>query len=107
MLQIDHLTTADSKVSLDDVSFIFEAGKIYTILGRTVAGKTGLLRALMGLNALIDVNITLDEENITKRPIKDRNMSLVSQQFINYPHLSVLDNVAFPLRRQGKQKAQA
>ena len=34
-------------------------------------------------------------------------MSLVYQQFINYPHLSVLDNVAFPLRRQGKRKAEA
>ena len=52
MLQIDHLTTADAKVSLDDVSFFFEVGKIYTILGRTGAGKTELLRALMGLNPL-------------------------------------------------------
>ena len=40
MLQIDHLTTAAAKVTLDDVSFLFEAGKIYTILGRTGAGKT-------------------------------------------------------------------
>lgn len=61
----------------------------------------------MGLNPLINGDIKLDKENITKRPIRDRNMSLVYQQFINYPHLSVLDNVAFPLRRQGKKKAQA
>ena len=107
MLQIDHLTTADAKVTLDDVSFVFEAGKIYTILGRTGAGKTELLRALMGLNPLTVGTVKLDEEDITERPIRARNMSLVYQQFINYPHLSVLDNVAFPLRRQGKDKAEA
>ena len=102
MLQIDHLTTADAKVTLDDVSFVFEAGKIYTILGRTGAGKTELLRALMGLNPLTVGTVKLDEEDITERPIRARNMSLVYQQFINYPHLSVLDNVAFPLRRQNQ-----
>ena len=107
MLQIDHLTTAKAKVCLDNVSFLFEAGNIYTILGRTGAGKTELLRALMGLNPLTNGDIKLDNENITKRPIRDRDMSLVYQQFINYPHLSVLDNVAFPLRRQGKKKAEA
>jgi glycerol transport system ATP-binding protein len=107
MLQINQLTTADPKVSLDDVSFLFEAGKIYTILGRTGAGKTELLRALMGLNPLSDGDIQLDGIDISKRPIRDRNMSLVYQQFINYPHLSVLDNVAFPLRRQGKKKLEA
>ncbi len=94
-------------MSLDDVSFLFEAGKIYTILGRTGAGKTELLRALMGLNPLSDGDIQLDGIDISKRPIRDRNMSLVYQQFINYPHLSVLDNVAFPLRRQGKKKLEA
>ncbi|MFT6015706.1 MAG: glycerol transport system ATP-binding protein [Candidatus Azotimanducaceae bacterium] len=107
MLQIDHLTTVDLKVSLDNISFLFEAGNIYTILGRTGAGKTELLRALMGLNPLVDGDIKLDGKSLAKRPIRDRDMSLVYQQFINYPHLSVLDNVAFPLRRQGKKKAEA
>ncbi len=107
MLQIDHLTTKDPKVSLNDISFLFEAGNIYTILGLTGAGKTELLRALMGLNPLTEGDIQLDGNSIVKRPIRDRNMSLVYQQFINYPHLSVLDNVAFPLRRQGKSKAEA
>jgi glycerol transport system ATP-binding protein len=107
MLQINQLTTVDPKVSLNDVSFLFEAGKIYTILGRTGAGKTELLRALMGLNPLAAGDIHLDGTDISERPIRARNMSLVYQQFINYPHLSVLDNVAFPLRRQGKKKPEA
>jgi len=107
MFQVEQLTTSDPKVSLQDVSFGCEAGNIYTILGSTGAGKTELLRALMGLNPLVDGDIQLDGKSLTARPVKDRSMSLVYQQFINYPHLSVLDNVAFPLRRQGKNKAEA
>jgi len=57
MLQVDQLTTADPKVSLQDISFQFDAGNIYTILGRTGAGKTELLRALMGLNPLVEGDI--------------------------------------------------
>jgi glycerol transport system ATP-binding protein len=106
MLQLDHITTNDPKVSLDDVSFHFEAGNIYTILGLTGAGKTELLRALMGLNSLTGGDIQLDGNSVVKKPIRDRNMSLVYQQFINYPHLSVLDNVAFPLRRQVKSRGE-
>jgi len=69
MLQINQLTTVDPKVSLNDVSFLFEAGKIYTILGRTGAGKTELLRALMGLNPLAAGDIHLDGTDISERPI--------------------------------------
>ena len=107
MLQVDQLTTSDSKVSLQNISFRFDAGNIYTILGRTGAGKTEFLRALMGLNPLVAGDIQLDGKSLAKCPVKDRSMSLVYQQFINYPHLSVLDNVVFPLRRQGKKKAEA
>ena len=77
MLQVDQLTTADPKVSLQDISFQFDAGNIYTILGRTGAGKTELLRALMGLNPLVEGDIQLDGQSIAKRPVKDRSMSLV------------------------------
>lgn len=89
---------------MTDVSYEFEAGKFYCILGRTGAGKTEILRTLMGLEELTAGRIMLDGDNMSKRPIWDRNMALVYQQFINYPHLSVLDNVAFPLRRQKMAK---
>jgi len=107
MLSLKNLSAAIPTVPLHNVSFHFEAGLIYTILGRTGAGKTELLRALIGLLDLSEGEITLDGKQIGNLPIRERQMALVYQQFINYPHLSVLDNVAFPLRRQGLKKAEA
>lgn len=100
MLTLNNVAVAHSKSPLIDISHKFEAGKIYTILGRTGAGKTELLRVLMGLEKLSSGQILLDGESLASRPIWARDMALVYQQFINYPHLSVLENVAFPLRRQ-------
>ncbi|MDP2737790.1 MAG: ABC transporter ATP-binding protein [Pseudorhodobacter sp.] len=100
MLTLEHISVGGPKSPLIDISYNFEAGKFYTILGRTGAGKSELLRALMGLEELSGGQILLDGESLAARPIWDRNMALVYQQFINYPHLSVLENVAFPLRRR-------
>ena len=99
--------TVDGEVHLADISFTFEAGRFYTILGRTGAGKTSLMRALMGLMPLDRGQVLLDGTDITAVPVWERMMAMVYQQFINYPHLNVLDNVAFPLRRQGVGKAEA
>ncbi|KID12331.1 hypothetical protein P279_29000, partial [Rhodobacteraceae bacterium PD-2] len=85
----------------------FDAGRIYTILGRTGAGKTELLRTLIGLDAVASGTIRLDGTDLSRVAIRNRQMAMVYQQFINYPHLSVLDNVAFPLRRQGLGRSQA
>ena len=99
--------TEDGEVHLADINFTFEAGKFYTILGRTGAGKTSLMRALMGLLPLDRGQVLLDGQDITAHPVWERKMAMVYQQFINYPHLNVLDNVAFPLRRQGVRKSEA
>ncbi len=108
MLEMRNVNRAvDGEVHLDGIDFTFEAGKFYTILGRTGAGKTSLMRALMGLMPLDGGQVLLDGTDITAVPVWERKMAMVYQQFINYPHLDVLDNVAFPLRRQGVGKAEA
>ncbi len=107
MLSVKNISAADATVPLHNVSYEFGAGLIYTILGRTGAGKTELLRALIGLLELGEGEISLDGQSLGNRPIRERQMALVYQQFINYPHLNVLDNVAFPLRRQGLAKKEA
>lgn len=101
MLTLKNLSTADRKRPLRNLSAELESGKIYTILGRTGAGKTELLRTVMGLDDISEGHLELDGQNLAKRPVRKRQMSMVYQQFINYPHLTVLKNVAFPLRRQG------
>ncbi|MBL1240395.1 MAG: ABC transporter ATP-binding protein [OCS116 cluster bacterium] len=107
MLSLKNISIEHPKTPLFNISYNFEAGKFYCILGRTGAGKTEILRALMGLEQLSNGEITLDDENISNRVIWKRNMALVYQQFINYPHLNVLDNVIFPLLRQKIKKSVA
>jgi glycerol transport system ATP-binding protein len=86
---------------LDHVTLEFEPGRLTTVLGRTLAGKTTLLRSIAGLQEPNGGSITLDGAPFSTLPAWERDVALVYQQFINYPHLSVFDNVAFPLRSKG------
>ncbi|MBR1019234.1 ABC transporter ATP-binding protein [Bradyrhizobium viridifuturi] len=87
---------------LEIASAEFPRGQLTTVLGRTLSGKTSLLRSLAGLLSPDRGEIFLDGVSLVKQPVWRRDAAMVYQQFINYPHLSVFDNVAFPLRRQGK-----
>ncbi len=108
MLRLENINKAqDGETYLESISYNFESGKLYTILGRTGSGKTSLLRALIGLLPLDEGKIFLDSRDITKIPIWKRDMAMVYQQFINYPHLNVLNNVAFPLLRKGMTRRTA
>ncbi len=86
---------------LDDVSLTFRRGGLYTVLGRTLAGKTTLLRTIAGLEQPRKGSLTLHGEDYLHLPVWKRRVAMVYQQFINYPHLTVLANVTFPLRRAG------
>ena len=107
MLTLENISSLDSELMLQGLDASFEAGKIYTVLGRTGAGKTELLRTLIGLDPILTGTIRLDGNDLAKTPVRNRQMAMVYQQFINYPHLNVQDNVAFPLRRQKLGKAAA
>ena len=100
-------TTVDGVTHLDDVTLALEPGRIHTVLGRTGAGKTSLLRVLAGLDPVGSGELTLDGMSILDVPPWRRETAMVYQQFINYPHLSVLDNVLFPLKRAGVEPADA
>jgi glycerol transport system ATP-binding protein len=97
-LEVDHVPY------LDDVSFTLERGRLHTLIGRTLAGKTTLLRTIAGLQGIDRGTLDLDGRSFLTRPIWERDVAMVYEQFINYPHLSVIDNVAFPLRRRGLSK---
>jgi len=94
-LELDHVRY------LDDVSFTLERGRLHTLIGRTLAGKTTILRTIAGLQRIDQGTLELDGQSFLARPVWERDVAMVYEQFINYPHLSVLDNVAFPLRRRG------
>ena len=90
----------DDQFHLNEVSFNFKKGSIYTILGRTLSGKTTLLKTIAGLLSPDTGAMRFEDKNFLKVPVWERNIAMVYQQFINYPHLNVFENVAFPLKQR-------
>ena len=89
------------ELQLRKISFNFEKGKLYTILGRTLSGKTTLLKTIAGLLMPDSGSMRFEDKNFLEIPVWKRNIAMVYQQFINYPHLNVFENIAFPLKQRG------
>ena len=90
----------DEQFHLNEVSFNFKKGNLYTILGRTLSGKTTLLKTIAGLLTPDSGSIQFEDKDFLKIPVWERNVAMVYQQFINYPHLNVFEKVAFPLKQR-------
>lgn len=88
-----------------DVSLTLEPGSLNVLLGPTLAGKTSLMRLMAGLDAPTSGAIRMDGKDVTGVPVQRRNVAMVYQQFINYPSLTVYENIASPLRVKGVDKA--
>ena len=88
--------TQDSEDYIYDLSATFTNG-INLLIGPTTAGKTTLMRIIAGLMKPTTGTITMDGKDVTKVPVRERSVSFVYQQFINYPSLSVFENIASPL----------
>src|SRR5260221_11764054 len=81
-----------------DVSFTIADGEFMVLLGPTGAGKTTTLRLVAGLESPDSGRITIAGRDVTQAPPARRDVTFVFQQYSLYPHLSVYDNLAFPLR---------
>jgi glycerol transport system ATP-binding protein len=92
--------TVSGEMHLDGINCAFASG-INIVLGPTGAGKTSLLRLLAGLDRATNGKILLDGKDITAQGVKQRNVAMVYQQFVNYPSLTVYENIASPLRQGG------
>ncbi|MGH8188082.1 MAG: ABC transporter ATP-binding protein [Steroidobacteraceae bacterium] len=89
---------AGSELWLRDIDLHLVAGQINVLLGATSAGKTTLLRIMAGLDQPSSGRIYDGERDVTGLPVRQRNVAMVYQQFINYPSLTVYENIASPLR---------
>jgi glycerol transport system ATP-binding protein len=91
---------------LKDICLEFESGSRNVILGRTLAGKTSLLRIMAGIDRPSRGKILIDGKNVTGISVRKRSVAMVYQQFINYPSLTVYKNIASPLKIAGLKKAE-
>ena len=87
-------------------SLILETGRFNVLLGQTGSGKTSLIKLMAGLDPLNSGEIWMDGENVSRLSTQKRNISLVHQFFVNYPQMSVFDNIASPLRVAGMAKSE-
>jgi len=71
---------------------------VTVLLGATQAGKTTLMRVMAGLDAPAKGRVLADGVDVTGKPVRERNVAMVYQQFINYPSMTVADNIASPLK---------
>ena len=84
--------------ALQDVSFSFNHGEFFVLLGPTGAGKTTTLRIVAGLEHQDAGSVLLDGQAVDSRTPAERDVAFVFQQYSLYPTMTVYDNLAFPLR---------
>ena len=81
-------------------------GQFNVLLGETRAGKTSLIKLMAGLDPAASGQIFMDGVDVTRLSTQKRNISLVHQFFVNYPHMTVFENIASPLRVAGMAKSE-
>lgn len=104
---LDHVSrVVDGVTTIRDVSLTLQRGTLSVLLGPTLSGKTSIMRLLAGLDRPTTGRVLVDDKDVTGADVRKRSVAMVYQQFINYPSLTVYENIASPLRVQGKPRAE-
>jgi iron(III) transport system ATP-binding protein len=93
--------------AVDNVSFTIEPGQLVTLLGPSGCGKTTTLRMIAGLEMASEGQILIGDRDVTNLSAADRDVSMVFQSYALFPHMSVLENVAYGPSVQGVPKKDA
>ena len=92
--------------AVDDVSLDIGPGEFVALLGPSGSGKTTLLMMIAGFDQPSSGAVRIDGDDVSYTPPHRRNIGMVFQKYALFPHMSILDNVAFPLRMRGVATAQ-
>jgi len=90
--------TVGGRVHIHPTTLVLRRGTMNVLLGPTLSGKTTLMRLMAGLDAPSRGRVIWDGQDVTGVRVQDRGIAMVYQQFINYPGMTVYENIASPLR---------
>ena len=96
----------DGIATIRDISLTLQRGTLSVLLGPTLSGKTSIMRLLAGLDKPTSGRVLVDGKDVTDFDVRRRSVAMVYQQFINYPSLTVYENIASPLRVQRQPRAE-
>jgi putative spermidine/putrescine transport system ATP-binding protein len=105
-IAIKNLTKAyDGPIVVNDIDLQVEQGEFVTLLGPSGSGKTSTLMMVAGFESPTTGDISLSGRSIVEVPAKERDLGIVFQSYALFPHMTILENVAFPLRMRKVPKA--
>ena len=105
-VSIDHVSKHFGDFhALDDINFTIKQGEFFSLLGPSGCGKTTLLRIIAGFEFPDEGVVLFDDKNVVPLPPNKRHSNTVFQSYALFPHLSVYDNVAFPLKLKKTDKS--
>ena len=106
-LELQNVTrVGNGQIVIHPTNLALENGTMNVLLGPTLSGKTSLMRLMAGLDVPQTGRILWQGKDVTGLRVQDRKVAMVYQQFINYPAMSVYDNIASPMRLMGKSRAE-
>jgi multiple sugar transport system ATP-binding protein len=99
-ITVDHVSRVfpDGTEAVKDVDLEIEDGEFVILVGPSGCGKSTLLRMIVGLEDVTDGRICIDDEDVTNKAPRDRNLAMVFQNYALYPHMTVRGNLEFPLK---------
>ncbi len=107
MLELQKVSkVASNEHYIYETSLKLQSGVFNILLGPTGSGKTTLMRLMAGLDQPTTGHLLFDDVDVSGQPVQKRNVAMVYQQFINFPNMTIFENIASPLRLQKMSQEQ-
>src|SRR5690606_27325003 len=100
-IRLDHIVKSfpgAPSAAVDDVTLEIAEGELVILVGPSGCGKSTILRMIAGLEDITSGDVYIGEQRVNEKAPRDRNLAMVFQNYALYPHLTVYENIAFPLR---------